>query len=166
MRSLPLCAFALVAEQVLYLRAMAGNGGPRDRESGRPVKKSTGWLSNSEVALNYLGKKCRCAWGAHEQIIGRDKLGSRAAQAAAYPVGVCRAVCQGVLRQMELDYQAVMVHSDGHYGYAGEDDMDIEEDQIDSLGRMSGNWMDKSCDDTTEYPEGVFSCPGETWTCP
>ena len=34
--------------------------GHRDRESGRPIKKPTGWMSNCEVRLNELGKRCQC----------------------------------------------------------------------------------------------------------
>ena len=37
--------------------------GKIDLESRKPVRKSTGWLSNNEPVLNALGKKCRWAFG-------------------------------------------------------------------------------------------------------
>ena len=40
--------------------------GKRDSESKRPVRKRTGWLSNSESILNQLGKQCVCPPGAHD----------------------------------------------------------------------------------------------------
>ena len=78
--------------------------GKRDAESGRPIRKSTGWLSNSERLLNELGKRCKCKFGAHQVILGSNRFGLRSRQAAEYPLELCRAICRGILRTMQIDY--------------------------------------------------------------
>lgn len=67
----------VVADQCAY--------GLRDRDSQRPIKKPTGFLSNNEHVLNRLGKKCTCSFGAHQQLLGGNSGGARSRQAAAYP---------------------------------------------------------------------------------
>ena len=80
--------------------------GKVDRESGRPIMKPTGWLSNNEPILNALGRRCKCSFGAHQTVVGSNKFGKRSLQAAAYPLGVCAAICEAVLKSMILDYAA------------------------------------------------------------
>ena len=80
--------------------------GKVDEESGRPIKKPTGFVANCEVVLNHLGKRCRCACGAHQQVLGSSRFWQRSPQAAAYPLQLCKAICQGVLESMKLDYVA------------------------------------------------------------
>ena len=78
--------------------------GKIDLESGRPIKKPTGWLSNAERLLNELGKRCKCEWGAHQSVLGSNRMGQRSRQAAAYPEDLCKAICVGTLKTMQLDY--------------------------------------------------------------
>ena len=96
-----------------------------DQESKRPIKKSTGWLSNNECVLNKLGKKCRCAPNSHQQVIGRNQGGLRSRQAAAYPLGICQAICQGILQSMKLEY--VAMHQQRHFAFPVEDENEIVE---------------------------------------
>ena len=98
--------------------------GHRDLVSQKPVKKPTGWLSNSEAILNKVGKRCRCAWGAHEQLLGSNRGGLRSAQAARYPQALCAAICSGVKHQMEIDYALSMSFRDGQHALAAEDQQD------------------------------------------
>ena len=42
--------------------------GQRDSESGKLIRKPTGWLSNSEPILNHAGKRCQCPPGEHQQV--------------------------------------------------------------------------------------------------
>ena len=86
--------------------------GKKDAESGRPVKKPTGWISNSEVLLNHIRKRCSCPWGAHEQVVGSNKEGPRSKQAAAYPPALCAAICRGVRETMILDYATAFAGGD------------------------------------------------------
>ena len=67
----------VVADQCAY--------GLRDRDSQRPIKKPTRFLSNNEHVLNRLGKKRACSFGAHQQLLGGNSGGARSRQAAAYP---------------------------------------------------------------------------------
>ena len=78
--------------------------GKRDAESGRPIRKATGWLSNSEGLLNELGKRCKCKFGTHQVILGSNRFGLRSRQAAEYPLELCRAICRGIMRTMQIDY--------------------------------------------------------------
>ena len=82
--------------------------GKTDKETGRPVKKPNGWLSNSEFILNAVGKRCTCPWGAHQAILGSNKFGLRSTQAAAYPSQLCLSICEAVLRNMRVDYAVDM----------------------------------------------------------
>eukprot|EP00435_Cladocopium_sp_Y103_P025818 s3297_g6.t1 len=93
--------------------------GKQDEENHRPIKKPTGWVANCEILLNHLGKRCRCPFGAHQQILGSNRFGQRSLQAAAYPPQLCRAICQGVLESMKLDYVAQLPKE---LSFAGEDD--------------------------------------------
>ncbi|CAK0838030.1 unnamed protein product [Prorocentrum cordatum] len=74
-----------------------------------PIKKPTGWLTNSAAVANQLSKRCACPPGAHQQLLGRNSGGYRAQQAAAYPVGLAKAFCRGVLQQMQIDYRSSLV---------------------------------------------------------
>ena len=96
--------------------------GLKDSQSGRPIKKPTGWASNSEVLLNHLGKKCRCRWGEHEQLLGSNRDGPRAKRAASYPKELCMAVCQGALATMRLDYAITMMHPEAAFPVEEDDE--------------------------------------------
>ena len=106
--------------------------GAIDLDSGKPIRKPTGWLSNSEPLLNALGRRCRCKWGAHQQVLGSNSKGARSRQAAAYPPDLCRAVCQGILHTMKLDYPS-LVQQAFHLSYPVEGgDMDVDEVTVDA----------------------------------
>eukprot|EP00438_Fugacium_kawagutii_P008061 Skav219569 [mRNA] locus=scaffold3203:12014:25029:+ [translate_table: standard] len=97
--------------------------GLKDAESGRPVKKPTGFASNGECLLNHLGKRCRCPFGAHQPVLGSNKFGKRSVQAASYPFELCRAVCHGVLETMKLDYAIRMPKE---LSFLGDDDAGMD----------------------------------------
>ena len=63
------------------------------------MQKRTGWMSNIGPILNAVGRRCSCPAGAREVVIGGKKSG----EAAAYPAGLCRAICRGVRDTMNLD---------------------------------------------------------------
>ena len=111
--------------------------GLKDMESGKPIKKSTGWLSNSEVILNYLGKKCKCAWGTHQLTLGSNVFGSRSKQAAASPRDLCRSICRGLKKQMELDYAAAMVDFEEAYPV-----VEGETEGLESVPKLQELWRD------------------------
>ena len=78
--------------------------GKKDADTGKPVRKATGWLCNSEHILNRIAKRCRCPFGSHQSVVGSNSLGLRSKQAAMYPRALCRAICQGLLDTMVFDY--------------------------------------------------------------
>ena len=64
--------------------------GLKDRENRCPIQKPTGWY--------FLGKRCQCKWGSHQQLIGHNRFGLRSKLAASYPKELRRAICRGILR--------------------------------------------------------------------
>ncbi|CAK0904737.1 unnamed protein product [Prorocentrum cordatum] len=80
-----------------------------DRDTGKPIKKPTGWLTNSAAVANHLSKRCTFPPGAHQQLLGKNSGGYRTQQAAAYPVGLAKAFCRGVFQQMQIDYRSSLV---------------------------------------------------------
>ena len=75
-------------------------------KAGCPIKKPTGFLSNSPCILEELNKRCagrggncsRRKGGVHARCEGRI-----AKQAAKYSRGLCRAILKGAHRQMKTD---------------------------------------------------------------
>ena len=118
--------------------------GKKDEESGLPIQKGTGWLSNNEMVLNAVGRRCSCPHGAHQQVIGSNAFGLRSRQAAEYPEPLCRAICRSVLQTMKLDYA-----SSRGFAFPVEDEDEEMEDL--QAGREEGP------EDT--FPEGV----GDDW---
>lgn len=130
--------------------------GLKDSQSGRPIKKPTGWASNAEVLLNHLGKKCRCRWGEHEHLLGSNRDGPRAKRAASYPTGLCTAICQGALETMRLDYAIYMSGVNAAFPVEDEDEemplfddreegqpeqSSAEEDMARDAWRLNGNTL-------------------------
>ena len=113
--------------------------GCRDSQSFRPIRKPTGWLCNSEVILNHVGRKCTCHWGSHQPLVGRNQDGLRSKQAAQYPRPLCKAICNGVLKQMQLDYK-VMMASTAQHAYALVDEEDIEYELQDREIDLGDSW--------------------------
>ena len=101
--------------------------GKKDEDSGRPEQKRTGWLSNSEVVLNEIGRRCSCPRGTHQQIIGNNTGGLRSKQAAEYPKALCRAICRGVLKQMEMVYVGEALQNGHAFPVAEEEDDFMDE---------------------------------------
>ena len=62
-----------------------------------PARKRTRFLSNSNEILRELGKLCP---GDH---VHQPLVGGRAEKAAAYPEGLCRAICRGLVKQMDQE---------------------------------------------------------------
>ena len=73
---------------------------------GSPIKKPTGFLSNSRQVVEVLSKTCegrngacsRSLGGRHAQCSGRV-----AKEAAIYPRGLCQAVIKGITEQLRED---------------------------------------------------------------
>ena len=96
--------------------------GKIDLGSGKPVGKSTGFLTSGEIILNHFGKKCRCHFGAHEPVVGHNRFGQRSKLASSYPLALCKAVCQGVLETMKFDYVTAFTTEQGFGVLSGEDE--------------------------------------------
>ena len=102
----PLTATSWSVPEVLALRALPGVGevvadlcqfglrSPSPAGGSGPALKPTRFLSSSPAILQNLEKRCR---GGHSHV---QVLGERAAAAAIYPPGLCRAVLRGLGRQM------------------------------------------------------------------
>ena len=80
-----------------------GQNGPDGR---KPMRRRTGWLTNGEALLNALCLQCICPFGAHAVPTAKGAD-------VEYPRPLCRAVCQGIVENMGLDYAAGMA---GHGG--------------------------------------------------
>ena len=118
--------------------------GQRDSESGKLIRKPTGWLSNSEPILNHVGKRCQCPPGEHQQVLGSNAKGLRSRQAACYPPALCRAICKGLLQTMELDYAGLSAQGDLAYANLSESDaegenMEVEEPMDGDYWIIEGN---------------------------
>ena len=78
----------------------------QESKEGSPVKKPTGWMSNSEETLKMLSKRCsgkggdcsRAKKGQHQTCGGRT-----ARDAAIYPFQLCKAILQGFRNQLRKD---------------------------------------------------------------
>ena len=90
----------------------------QESHKGDPVRKSTGWMSNSPELLKKLEKRCkgrngdcsRRGAGRHATASGRV-----AREAAIYPFKLCRAILEGCRNQLRKDGR---IH-DGMYGIQG-----------------------------------------------
>ena len=60
------------------------------------AKKQTIFLSNAEEILKELGRKCD---GQHQH---QQLMSGRAGPAAVYPPALCKAVCRGLMKQLQL----------------------------------------------------------------
>jgi len=78
-----------------------------DQEShkGDPVKKPTGWMSNSPEILKKLSKRCRGVGECSRRTGGRHATASGrvAREAAIYPFKLCRAILEGCKNQLLKD---------------------------------------------------------------
>ena len=91
-------------------------------EYGAPVKKPTTWMSNSKHVLEALEKRCkgRGGWCPQEDGWARHRpcYGAVAKAAAVYPFKLCRAILEGLVKEMKeadrWDERASLVLPQGH----------------------------------------------------
>ena len=83
--------------------------GAADKESGRPERRRTRWSTNNELILNRLCLQCACHFGTHRG----GSQGHDYGRQPPLPQALCRAVCQGVLESMCLDYATAMAYRGG-----------------------------------------------------
>lgn len=121
-----------------------------DSVSKKPIRKATGWLSDSEPILNALGKRCQCVLGDHQRIEGGNEFGKRSSQAAHYPKPLCRAICNGILKTMQLDH--VVESCQGVFAVG------TDEIEQDTLLPMSGD------DDDGEQKRDYWKLEGDKLT--
>ncbi len=75
-------------------------------QDGQPVKKPTGWMSNSEHILEAMGKRCSGRGGACSAVDGAHHAvceGKVARNAAIYPFALCKAILRGFRKQLKAD---------------------------------------------------------------
>ncbi|CAK0792797.1 unnamed protein product [Prorocentrum cordatum] len=99
--------------------------GKKDIDSGKPIQKLTGYLTNSQCVLNKLAAPCKCQT-AHEMVGGNSSAGKRAAQAAAYPPRMATAICEGVKQQMEIDSAVALANGYMESSFPVDDGVDTE----------------------------------------
>ena len=90
-----------IADQCMHGLRTKGPTGGASGPTGRvrklmAAKKTTRFLSNAEYLLKELSKRCD---GGHEH---QPLLDGRAKAAAIYPEGLCRAMCKGLMRQLQI----------------------------------------------------------------
>ena len=84
----------VVGHQCQYGQTALSDNGVR-----LPVRKATRWMSSAPEILARLGHKCR---GGHRH---QALIGGRAAAAAVYPPGLCRAILRGAEAQRRCEGQ-------------------------------------------------------------
>ena len=73
---------------------------------GAPVKKPTGWMSNSKEVLRELSARCKGTNGTCSYAQGQTHevcSGKVATEAAIYPLRLCKAILRGFKRQLEVE---------------------------------------------------------------
>ncbi len=106
---------------------------------GDPVKKPTGWLSNSPEILKALSKRCRGQGGdCSRRGGGRHAVaaGRVAREAAIYPFELCRAILRGCRNQLLRDGKL----KDGVHGLQNI----FEEDNVRYYDQLTGEALDAS----------------------
>ena len=98
--------------------------GKVDKESLKPIKKPTVFLSSDEVLLNHVG----------------NRFGRRSTQAAAYPAELCRAICLGILESMKFEYALNVPHELAYPVEEEAEDMDVEQDPVLNLDEQLDRW--------------------------
>ena len=110
----------------------------QETREGEPVKKPTGWLSNSPEILKALRKKCYGRSGRCTRPGGGDHVvasGRVAREAAVYPFKLCRAILQGCVRQLRADGKL----QPGVHGIQC-----LWEESADEVLAMTGKWTPAS----------------------
>ncbi|CAK0789613.1 unnamed protein product [Prorocentrum cordatum] len=87
-------------EGVVFVRGDQCAHGACDKDTGKPIMKPTGWVTNSAAVANHLSKHSTCPPGTRV---------AKGAAGGSYPVGLAKAFCRGVLQQMQIDYRSSLV---------------------------------------------------------
>ena len=107
---------------------------------GCPVKKPTGFISNSKSLSSALSKACTGIGGACSQG-GRHAhcTGQIAKEAAIYPRGLCQAVIKGIVEQLKED----RLLKNWCFGvHVTDDEEEIETLCLEAAQGYSGHFMD------------------------
>ena len=113
------------------------------QDRGKPLKKPSGFMTNSQYVFDALSRRCVGEGGACSRPRGGEHglcSGKHAAAAAAkHPKGLCRAVLRGVRDQLRADG----LLKAGCYGVqAQDDDLDVEKHMRGSEQGYSGEFKD------------------------
>ena len=74
----------------------------RDKQGEGLVRKTTGFMTNAPCIALQLQRKCPNRSGkVHHRHVTLE--GGRTKPAQVYPEGLCRAICQGLIHQLEVD---------------------------------------------------------------
>ncbi len=117
-------------------------------DAGSPVKKATGFLSNSEIILKELSRRCRGRNGSCSRRLGGTHAlcsGRVASEAARYPVQLCKAIVRGITRQLD----AIGIHEPGMVGMHAVTD---EKKDLENLKRADNGYSGRYKDDLTGQP--------------
>ena len=114
----------------------------RGRDIGKPVRKPTGFLSNSPCIIEALSRRCTGRGGACSRKAGGEHAkcqGVITSEMAIYPKDLCKAVLKGMTRQMRMDRKL----KPGCFGIQAVDDEDHVDDLIHSPENgFSGRYKD------------------------
>ena len=103
----------------------------RGQDAGAPVKKPTGFMTNSECVADALSLRCQGVDGTCSRRQGgqhKHLTGQHARDAQVYPKGLCRAILKGVTAQLRQDN----LLKPGCYG------MQVADDDAEVLKNMYG----------------------------
>ena len=110
--------------------------------TGQPVKKPSGFLTNSACIAASLNKQCKGTGGwCSRPRGGKHELcsGKVAAGAQVYPRGLCRAVLKGITDQLKADGLV----KDGCYGIqVADDDLEVLKETYGPAQGYSGRYKD------------------------
>ena len=112
------------------------------RLTGQPVKKPSGFLTNSPCVAHSLNKRCKGLAGMCSRPLGgRHEIcsGKVASDAQVYPRGLCRAVLKGVTEQLRSDG----LIKQGCYGVqVADDDLEVLKNMYGPAQGYSGRFKD------------------------
>ena len=121
------------------------------RDKGKPMKKPTGFMSNSPHVLHALSRVCTGRLGeCSRPERGRHAIcsGKNAKEAAKYPRELCRAVLRGITAQLKTDRRliggcyGIQAKADPGSGLAGIEDEVAEEYLYGPEQGYSGKYKD------------------------
>ena len=111
-------------------------------QRGEPIKKPTGFMTNSPQVAKELEVQCKGQFGACSRPEGGRHVlcsGRVAREAAKYPKELCRAMLKGIRNQLEVDGAL----KDGCFGVqVADDDAEIERQIRGAAQGHSGAYRD------------------------